>query len=184
MTARNLLVLLLEDGHESQLRDVLAKRSGETPSVRLVAPAHVSAVEWLATDEDDARIEAETRVLAAEWALHGDGDVGGEAGEADPVLAVEDALRTFQADEILVVGGASRNGGFERSLRKLGLPVTRVPAGERARGRRPLREAMRALRRGENRATPFVLFAGVNLALLALAALISAVVLVVLLLLR
>jgi hypothetical protein len=49
------------------------------------------------------------------------------------------------------------------------------------RGRRRLREAIRALARGESRATPFVLFAGVNLTLLALAGVITVVVLLVLL---
>ena len=181
MTERNLLVLLLEEGHESQLQDALAKRGDGTLSVRVVAPAHVTPIQWLATDEDAARIEAEGRVLQTEWALRDEAEV---EGEADPVLAVEDALRTFPADEILLVGGGARDGGVERSLRELGLPVSRLAVGEQVRARRPLREAVRALARGETRATPFVLFAGVNLALLALAALISAVVLVVLFALR
>ena len=184
MARRNLLVLLLEEGHESQLQDALAERGDGTLSVRVVAPAHVTPIQWLATDEDAARIEAEGRVLQTEWALRDEAEVEGEAGEADPVLAVEDALRTFPADEILLVGGGARDGGVERSLRELGLPVSRLAVGEQVRARRPLREAVRALARGETRATPFVLLAGVNLALLALAALISAVVLVVLFALR
>ena len=59
--------------------------------------------------------------------------------------------------------------------------MTRVPVGARIRQRRPLREAIRALASGKSRATPFVLFAGVNLALLALAGLITVVVLLALL---
>jgi hypothetical protein len=184
MTARNLLVLLLEEGHESQLQQVLVERGDGTPSVRVVAPARVGAVEWLATDEDAARAAAETRVLQTEWALRGEVEIEGEAGESDPVLAAEDALRTFPADEILLVGAGRENGGIERSLRELGVPVTRVPAGERVRKRRPLREAMRTLARGESRTTPFVLFAGVNLVLLAATAAISVTVLLVLLALR
>lgn len=184
MAARNLLVLLLEEGHEAQLQHALAARGDGTPSVRLVAPAHVSAAQWLATDEDAARIEAETRLLQTEWALRDEAEVEGEAGEADPVLAVEDALRTFPADEIVIVGGGGEDGGVERSLRELGLPVSRVPAGEPVRARRHRRETIRALARGKNKATPFVLFAGVNVALLALAALISVVVLLVLFVLR
>ena len=180
MAAHNLLVLLLEDGHTPQLQQALAERSNGTPSVRVVAPAHVSAAQWLATDEDAARFEAETRVLETEWALGDEAHVDGGAGESDPVLAAEDALRTFPADEILLVGG-SEDGGVERSLRELGLPVTRVPVGARIRQRRPLREAIRALASGKSRATPFVLFAGVNLALLALAGLITVVVLLALL---
>jgi hypothetical protein len=42
-------------------------------------------------------------------------DVEGEAGDVDPVQPVEDALRTFPADEILTVGSAAENGGLEAS---------------------------------------------------------------------
>ncbi len=54
-------------------------------------------------------------------------EVEGEAGEADAVVAVEDGLRGFSADEILVVGGAAEDGGLEVSLHHFGLPVMRIP---------------------------------------------------------
>lgn len=184
VTPKNFLVLLLEEGHDAQLHEMIAAHSDGTPSVRVVAPAHVGPVQWLATDEDAARLEAEARALAAEWVLRDEATVEGEAGESDPVLAAEDALRTFPADEILLVGGGSEDGGIEQSLRELGVPVRRVPRGGEVRERRTLRESMRALARGESKATPFVLFAGVNLALLALGAVISVVVLLVLFVLR
>jgi hypothetical protein len=50
-----------------------------------VAPARVGALEWLATDEDDARQQAHVRVLAAEWTLADQAQVQGEAGDVDPV---------------------------------------------------------------------------------------------------
>ena len=150
------------------------------PVVHIVAPARVGAVEWLATDEDAARTEAELRALQAEWVLQGKAQVDGEAGDSDAVLAAKDALRRFPADEILLVGGAGEDGGTESSIRQLGLPVRRVPAATRARERKRLREAMRALARGGSKATPFVLFVAVNGALLMLAGLIALVVLLVL----
>src|SRR5439155_381428 len=64
------------------------------------------------------------RALEAEWILSDEGTVGGEAGEADPTLAVEDALRRFPADEILLVGATNRS--VQGSLRRLGVPTTWV----------------------------------------------------------
>jgi hypothetical protein len=177
MAVANLLVLLLADGSERRLRQALAEREDQ-PHLHVVAPARMGALDWLATDEDDARTEAEVRALGAEWVLADRGDVEAEAGDVDPVQAVEDALRAFPADEILIVGGAHENGALEASLRQFGLPVTRL--GEAASPPpSQLRMQTRAIVAGRSKATPFVFFAGVNLALLALAILISAVVLLV-----
>ncbi len=182
MSARNLLVVLLGDGFEAQLRRAVAERSDESLAVRVVAPTRVGPLEWLATDEDDARGEADIRALAAEWTLDDQAEVEGEAGDVDPVLAVEDALRSFPADEIVLVGGASENGSLEASLRRFGLPVTRVGGSPPAPRHQQLREATRAIVAGRSKATPFVFFAGVNLALVTVAALIAAIVVLVLLL--
>ncbi len=103
-----------------------------------------------------------------------------EAGDVDPVLAVEDALRHFDADEIVLVGGASENGGLEEALERLDRPVSRVDDDAPVRERSSLREFGRAIRGGRSKATPFVFFAGVNLALFMLAAAISLIVLLVL----
>lgn len=179
--SRNLLVLLLDGASESELREAVEERTDGRMRVRLVAPARVGALAWLATDEDDARREADVRALAAEWTLAGSVEAWGEAGDVDPVLAVEDALRAYPADEILIAGGgAGADGTLESSLRRFALPVTRIGGPLPAPGNLRLRETMRALVGGRSQATPFVFFAGVNLALAALAALIAAVVLLVL----
>ena len=179
MGARNLLVVVLPGGSESAMRRAIADRAGGESSVHVVAPTRVGPLEWLATDEDEARAAAAVRALAAEWTLADEAKVEGEAGDVDPIVAVEDALVGFPADEILIVGGASEDGVIERSLRRFGLPVTRVdgPLPEPRHGQ--AREVARAIVGGRSRATPFVFFAGVNLALLALAALITAVVVLV-----
>jgi hypothetical protein len=178
MDRRNLLVLLLADGSESQLRHALAERVDE-PNIHVVAPAQVGPLEWLATDEDDARAAADVRALEAEWILADQGRVDAERGDVDPVQAVEDALRGFAADEILIVGGANENGVLEGSLRQFGLPVTRL-GGPSSSTQSHVREETRAIIAGRSKATPFVFFAGVNLALLALAIVISAIVLLIL----
>jgi len=96
------------------------------PNVYVVAPAHVGPLHWLATDEQAARAEAGVRALEAEWILSGEAAVGGEAGEADPTLAVGDARRRFPAEEILLVGGGAADSSLQASLRRLGVPITWV----------------------------------------------------------
>ncbi len=180
MATKSLLVVLLKDGSRSQLRRAIAQRGDGSPNVHVVAPTRVSRLQWLATDEDEARAEADIRALEAEWTLLDEADVEGEAGDVDPVQAVEDALRGFPADEIVIVGGAGENGGFEASLRKFGIPVKRIGGSLPLRRRNRVREGARRIAAGRSEATPFVFFAGVNLALVALAILISLVVLLVL----
>jgi hypothetical protein len=178
MTARNLLVVLLEGGSRAELRAAIAEHG--LPNVHIVAPARIGALAWLASDEDGARSEADVQALEAEWLLADDADVAGEGGDLDPVQAVEDALRDFPAEEILLVGGERENGGLEASLAAFGLPVTRVGSSGAPRRASRLREGTRSIVAGRSKATPFVFFAGANLALLLLAVAISLAVLLVL----
>lgn len=104
----------------------------------------------------------------------------GEAGDVDPIVAVEDALRRFDADEILLVGGARENGGIEDALKRHDRPVSRVDDDAQVRERSPLREFGRAIKAGRSKATPFVFFASVNLTVFALAAAVSLIVLLIL----
>jgi len=162
------------------MRQAVAEHADGEPTVHVVAPTWVGPLEWLATDEDDARSEAEVRALEAEWTLADQAEVEGEAGDVDPVVAVDDALRSFPGDEILIVGGASENGVLEASLRRFGLPVTRAGGSLPPPEHPQVRETTRAIVAGRSKATPFVSFAGVNLTLLALAVAITVVVLLVL----
>lgn len=100
--------------------------------------------------------------------------------DVDPIVAVEDALRRFDADEILLVGGARENGSIEDALKRLNRTVSRVDDDAEVRERNSLHEFGRALRAGRSKATPFVFFASVNLALLALAVAVSLLVLLIL----
>lgn len=178
---RNVLVLVLDDGLDAPLESVLSRRAGDVGRVRVVAPARVSALEWLATDEDRARSEADRRAGEAEWSLADYAEVQRTVGDHDPVLAAEDALQTFHADEIVLLESPEADDGLEASLRRFGLPVERVPAKPHLPVPKPGKELTRSLSGGRNPATPLVFFAGVNLFLLALGALIAAVVVVVVL---
>jgi len=174
----NLLVLLMGDDADGRLREAIAGRDEAPARIHVVAPAMVGAFDWLATAEDDAHRQAEARVLAAEWTLADAGEIDGEGGDVDPVQAVEDALRAFPADEILIAGSAA-DVDVEAALRRFGLPVSRVepPPGGR---HWVVYRALRGLAAGRDGATPFVLFVGVNAAFLLAGLLLSLVVLLIL----
>lgn len=175
--SRNLLVVLLNDAPLSELHDAVEKAADDgRPRVYVVAPAHVGPLHWLATDEQSARDEAGVRALEAEWILADEASVGGGAGDADPTLAVEDALRSFKADEILLVGGSAADQRLGESLVPLGVPVTWVgrPSATGRKGR------LRALTSGRSNATPFVAFVTANLALLLIGVAITIAVLLIL----
>lgn len=160
-----------------RLRQQVAEEAPSASRVHVVAPILVGPIDWLATAEDDAHREAEVRALEAEWTLADAAEVEGEAGEADPVQAVEDALRLFPADEILVCGERV-DPDLHAELARFGLRVRELaPAGPRRSGGYRF---LRSLAGGRRPATPFVLFVGVNGALLLLAVLLSLVVLSIL----
>src|SRR5579859_3839333 len=67
----------------------------------VVVPAVAATVESLTGAVDDRRSEAEQTAEALQSHLP---DARVEVGADDPALAVEDALRVFGADEVLVIG--------------------------------------------------------------------------------
>lgn len=178
MPGMNLLVLLVGEAPPSRLRAAVESLPELPRRVHVVAPALTRPLDWLATAEDDARREAEVRVLELEWTLADEVQVEGEAGEADPVQAVEDALRDFPADEILLAGDAV-DPDLEPALAGFGLPVRRVTRPLPSRRSAAFR-GLRALAAGRSNATPFVLFVGVNGALVLVGLLLSTFVLLVL----
>lgn len=92
----------------------------------VVAPAFAAPLQTWVSDVDDARRRALARAEAAVTVLEdADVPVEGVVGDGDPVLAVEDALRRFGGDEIVVSGGDA----LVTSLRgRFALPVTRLAA--------------------------------------------------------
>jgi hypothetical protein len=55
----NLLVLLFPGASQTAIHQAIAEQSDGEPSVRVIAPTRVGPLEWLATDEDAARSQAE-----------------------------------------------------------------------------------------------------------------------------
>ncbi|HEU5477717.1 MAG TPA: hypothetical protein VFU64_07835 [Gaiellaceae bacterium] len=88
--------------------------------VLVVVPAVATPVEAYTGAVDDRRSDAESTAAALESRLPG---ARVEVGADDPALAVEDALRVFGADEVLVAG----DGELVETIReRVALPVSRV----------------------------------------------------------
>ena len=78
--------------------------SEDTAKVHVVSPALNSPLRHLASDEDPARAAAQERLEREPRRAEG-GTASrprGEVGDGDPLQAMEDALRTFGADEIVI----------------------------------------------------------------------------------
>lgn len=101
---RHILVIANETvGGEELLAILRGKAEGVREQVLVVCPALNSAVRHWASDEDDARAAAQARLDASLERLRRDGvSARGEVGDSDPLQAIEDALRTFGADEIVI----------------------------------------------------------------------------------
>ena len=108
--------------------------AGEEAEVRVVATASdLSPLDWLATDEDEARGEAAERAAGAREAVAPEAEaVEAEVGDADPVQAIEDALRTFPADELVLVTRREKDaswleeGAAAEALARFSVPVTHL----------------------------------------------------------
>ena len=102
----------------------------------VVCPALNSPLRHWASDEDAARSAAQDR-LDASLATMRDARlrVEGEIGDGDPLQAIEDAIRTFRPDELVVSThppGRSHwleRGVVDRARERFELPVTHVVVG-------------------------------------------------------
>jgi len=126
------LVIATSQVGADEIRATLASRFAEGADVRVVAPASgVSRLEWLTTDEDAARADAAERADEVADAIDAE-HVEAEAGDVDPLLAIDDALREFPADEIVVVtrpdDDASwlESGSGEAARERFDVPVTHL----------------------------------------------------------
>lgn len=114
----------------AQIRENAGDRKAK---VLVVSPALNSALKTWTNDEDGARAAAQSRLDASVTSMRSAGlDVRGEIGDADPVQAIEDALRTFQPDELVISThpeGRSQwleRGVVQRAGERFALPLTHV----------------------------------------------------------
>ena len=131
---RRILVIANETvGGEELLAILRRKAEGVHESVLVVCPALNSQLRTWASDEDGARAAAQQRLDASLAQLASDGvQAEGAVGDGDPLQAIEDALRTFGADEIVIsTHPEGRSHWLERNVvgaarERFGVPITHV----------------------------------------------------------
>jgi hypothetical protein len=99
---KKVLVVTTVAADESELRGELA----DADEIRVVAPAaKISRLDWLTNAEDDARAEAEQAAEDVADAAVGEArvQVDQTSQNTDAAENVADALRTFPAEEIVVL---------------------------------------------------------------------------------
>jgi hypothetical protein len=132
MQRRRVLVVANETVEADVLRDTLAANAGVSEVV-VVAPALNSRLRHWTSDEDAARAAAEARVARclaqlAELGVRSDGWVG----DADPLVAIEDALVVFDADELLIATHPEERSNWlahdlvARACARFSLPVVHL----------------------------------------------------------
>jgi hypothetical protein len=131
---RRLLVVANETVGGSELLSELRRRSaGAKTYVLVVSPALNSPLKHWVSDEDGARAAAGVRLEASLAAMRAAGiEARGEIGDGDPIQAIEDALRTFAPDELIIsTHPEGRSNWLERGVvagarERFALPVTHV----------------------------------------------------------
>jgi hypothetical protein len=129
-----ILVVANETVAGQELLETIRGRVQERPAdIYVVSPALNSKLRHWTSDEDGARDAARARLDRSLARLGAVGlDARGDVGDADPVQAVEDALRVFGADEIVLsTHPEGRSHWLERGVvdavrERFEVPVTHV----------------------------------------------------------
>lgn len=132
---RRILVVANQTAAGRELLEEIGNRCrGSECEVMLVSPALVgSRAERWASDIDEGLDLARERMARSVTALRGIGlEVRAEVGDPDPNMAIEDALRSFPADEIIISTLPPQQSRWlehevvERTRREVALPMTHV----------------------------------------------------------
>jgi hypothetical protein len=131
---RRLLVIANETVTGRELLAELRRQAGVGPTeVLVVSPALNSPLKHWVSDEDDARARATERLEVSLAGMRAIGiEARGEIGDGDPLQAIEDALRTFAPDELVIsTHPEGRSNWLERGVvsgvrERFALPVTHV----------------------------------------------------------
>lgn len=129
---QKILALVAEPVSGDALRSALGPDADDA-EVLVVAPALTGKLSWLTGDTDAAIERAEAVQQETVERLDEEGvDAAGDTGESDPLLAVQDALQTYPADQIVLFThrGGKRNwleeGVVEQARERFEPPVTHM----------------------------------------------------------
>jgi nucleotide-binding universal stress UspA family protein len=142
---RRILVVANETVAGNALRDAIRQAAeGIRANVLVVSPALNTPLKHWMSDEDGARAAAEKRLGRSIGELaHLGISARGEVGDADPLQAMEDALRTFGADMIIIsTHPEGRSNWLERGVvsgarERFDLPITHVVVDLEAEAAKP-----------------------------------------------
>jgi hypothetical protein len=129
-----ILVVANETVGGEALRERIAEQGqGKRSHVLVVSPALNTPLRHWASDEDPARAEAQERLDRSLARLEQEGiQARGEIGDGDPLQALEDAMRTFGPDEIIIsTHPEGRSNWLERGVvtgarERFTVPITHV----------------------------------------------------------
>ena len=120
-------------GGPELLSEIRERSRGLKARVLVVCPALNSPLRHWVSDEDDARAKAQERLDASLASMRAAGlDAAGEIGDGDPIQAIEDAIRTFRPDELVISthpAGRSHwleRGVVEKARERFDVPLTHV----------------------------------------------------------
>ena len=133
MPPRRVLVVTTAPLAEAVVHDRVRAHLGEDDAeLKIVVPAaKMTPLQWLASDEARARDQAERTAEESVGAVEGD-VVETEVGDPDPVQAIEDALRTFAAEEVVLVTEAGEEASWleedagAQAKERFGVPITHL----------------------------------------------------------
>src|SRR3954464_1439016 len=109
---KKILALVSEPISADALRSAVGPETASDAEVLVVAPALNSRRKFFLADPDDAIERADAVQEESVERLDEEGiDAAGDTGEEDPLLALQDALTTFDADEVVLFthAGGKRN---------------------------------------------------------------------------
>jgi hypothetical protein len=128
-----ILVVANETVGGSELLRAVQERAQANTRILVVCPALNSPLRHWASDEDGAREAARSRLEESLRAMAAAGlAADGEIGDGDPLQAIEDGIRTFQPDELVIsTHPPGRSHWLERGVvdsarARFALPVTHV----------------------------------------------------------
>ena len=129
-----ILVVANETVGGDELLTLLGRKAeGVDEEMLLVCPALNSRVRTWTSDEDPARAAAQERLDATLARLASVGiDARGAVGDGDPLVAIEDAVRTFHPDEIVISTHPPGRSNWlekaviERARERYPVPITHV----------------------------------------------------------
>jgi hypothetical protein len=127
---KKIIALVAEPISADVLKSAVGADAAEAAEVLVVAPALNSKFKFLTSDSDEAIARAEQVQEETVERLDEEGiDAAGDTGESDPLLALQDALQTYPADEIVLCthGENGRNwqeeGVVDEARERFGKPV-------------------------------------------------------------